>query len=75
MTDRIKQFKGVLVWVMVAGIILVALTIVAVNLLDRLVIERAAAENLNAEFLGYDKEFKTEGVIVEYTSDCAPHLL
>ena len=43
MTDRIKQFKGVLVWVMVAGIILVALTIVAVNLLDRLVIEQVAA--------------------------------
>ena len=51
MRDRIKQFKGVLVWVMVAGIVLVALTIVAVNLLDRLVIEQAAAENLHAEFL------------------------
>jgi signal transduction histidine kinase len=51
MLNRIKQFKGVLVWVMAAGIVLVALTIAAVNLLDRLVIEQAAAQNLHAEFL------------------------
>ena len=51
MTGKIKRFNGVLVWVMVAGIILVALTIAAVNLLDRLVIEQAAAQNLHAEFL------------------------
>ena len=51
MTSKIKRFNGVLAWVMVAGIVLVALTIAAVNLLDRLVIEQAAAENLHAEFL------------------------
>lgn len=51
MTSKIKRFNGVLVWVMVAGIVLVALTIAAVNLLDRLVIEQAAAQNLHAEFL------------------------
>jgi len=51
MTGKIKRFNGVLVWVMVAGIVLVALTIAAVNLLDRLVIEQAAAQNLHAEFL------------------------
>lgn len=51
MTSKIKRFNGVLAWVMVAGIVLVALTIAAVNLLDRLVIEQAAAQNLHAEFL------------------------
>lgn len=51
MMGKIKRFNGVLAWVMVAGIVLVALTIAAVNLLDRLVIEQAAAQNLHAEFL------------------------
>ncbi|HXX74592.1 MAG TPA: ATP-binding protein [Nitrospiraceae bacterium] len=51
MTSKIKRFNGVLAWVMVSGIVLVALTIAAVNLLDRLVIEQAAAQNLHAEFL------------------------
>ena len=45
------RFNGVLAWVMISGIVLVALTITSVNVLDRLVIEEAAAENLHAEFL------------------------
>lgn len=36
---------------MASGIVLMTLTIMAVILLDRLVIEQAAAQNLHAEFL------------------------
>jgi two-component system, NtrC family, sensor kinase len=51
MTIKIRRFNGVLTWVIASGIVLVALTIAAVKLLDRLVIEQAAAQNLHAEFL------------------------
>ncbi len=47
----IWRFKGVLSWVLSAGIILVGLTIAAQDLLDKVVIEETAAENLHAEFL------------------------
>jgi len=50
---KLSRFRlnGILAWVMISGIVLVALTIASVNLLDRWVIEEAAAENLHAEFL------------------------
>lgn len=48
---KIWRFDGILAWVMVTGIVLVALTIAIVNLLDRLAIEQAAAQNLHAAFL------------------------
>lgn len=45
------RFDGVLTWVLAVGIGLVALAIATVNILDRVVIEKAAAQNLHAEFL------------------------
>ncbi len=48
---EIRSATGVLAWVLGSGIVLVGLAIATVNLLDRVVIEDAAAHNLHAEFL------------------------
>src|SRR5436853_2032043 len=48
---RTWRFDGILSWVMITGIIVVGLTIVSLNLLDRYVIEEAAAHNLHFAFL------------------------
>lgn len=46
----IRWFNGVLAWIIVVGIALVGLAVATVNLLDREVIEEAAAKNLRAAF-------------------------
>ena len=48
---RVRWFQGVLVWVVIAGIALVGMTIAIIHLLDRQIIEQAAARNMHAEFL------------------------
>jgi two-component system, NtrC family, sensor kinase len=48
---RARWFHGILVWVVIVGIALVGLTIAIINLLDRQIIEQAAARNMHAEFL------------------------
>jgi two-component system NtrC family sensor kinase len=48
---RVRWFQGVLVWVVIAGIALVGLTVALIHLLDRQIIEEAAARNMHAEFL------------------------
>lgn len=48
---RTKWYEGFLIWVLVSGIALVTLTIVAMHMLDRQVIEQTGAKNLHAEFL------------------------
>ncbi|HLZ35695.1 MAG TPA: hypothetical protein VKP13_16955, partial [Nitrospira sp.] len=48
---RARWFEGILIWVMIAGIALVGLAIVLIHLLDRQIIEQAAAKNMHAEFL------------------------
>lgn len=48
---RSRWFEGILIWVMIAGVVLVGLAIVLINLLDRQLIEQAGANNLHAEFL------------------------
>jgi two-component system, NtrC family, sensor kinase len=50
MTIKVGRFKGVLVWVIAAGIVLVALAITVVNLLDRSAIEQNAAQNVHTAF-------------------------
>ncbi|TAJ23150.1 MAG: HAMP domain-containing protein [Nitrospirae bacterium] len=45
------RFRGVLLWVLSVGVILVGLAIATQDLLDKVVIEEIAAENLHAEFL------------------------
>jgi signal transduction histidine kinase len=44
-------FNNITAWVMITGIVVVCLAIVVLNLLDRHVIEEAAARNVHAEFL------------------------
>jgi signal transduction histidine kinase len=46
-----RWFEGILVWVLMAGIALVALAIILIHMLDRQMIEQAAARNMRAEFL------------------------
>ena len=48
---RVRWFEGILVWVVIAGIALVGLTIALIHILDRQIIEQAAARNMHAEFL------------------------
>lgn len=45
------RFHGILAWVIVTGIVLVGLTVATQDLLDEVVIEETAAENLQDEFL------------------------
>ncbi len=45
------RLRGVLAWVLSVGILLVGFTIAAQDLLDEIIIEETAAENLHAEFL------------------------
>lgn len=47
---KVPRPKGILVWVIATGVCLVAVAIALVNLLDRRVIEQAAARNLQDEF-------------------------
>jgi signal transduction histidine kinase len=46
-----SQFGGILPWVIGVGIVLVTVSIYAVDILDEMVIETTAAENMQAEFL------------------------
>ena len=48
---RVRWFEGILVWVVIAGIVMVGLAIGLIHVLDRQIIERAGAKNLHAEFL------------------------
>ncbi len=46
-----RRYSGILAWVLTVGVILVSLTVATQDLLDEVVIEETAAENLQAEFL------------------------
>ena len=48
---RARWFEGILIWVVITGIVLVGLAIILINVLDRQIIEQAAARNMHAEFL------------------------
>lgn len=50
-TDYFRQAHGILLYVLLIGIIGVALTVASVNVLDRRTIERTAAEYRHEEFL------------------------
>jgi signal transduction histidine kinase len=51
MSNRPNRFGGILRWVVGVGIVLVTVSIYAVDLLDQVVIETTAAENLRNEFV------------------------
>jgi len=48
---RARWFEGILIWVVITGIVLVGLAIILIHVLDRQIIEQAAAKNMHAEFL------------------------
>ncbi|HEU4683449.1 MAG TPA: ATP-binding protein [Nitrospira sp.] len=48
---RAKWFEGILIWVVITGIALVGLAIIVIHVLDRQIIEQAAAKNMHEEFL------------------------
>ena len=48
---RTRWLEGILIWVVITGIALVALAIILINVLDRQIIEQAAARNMRVEFL------------------------
>ncbi|HZH48765.1 MAG TPA: ATP-binding protein [Nitrospira sp.] len=48
---RARWFEGILIWVVITGIVLVGLAILLIHVLDRQIIEQAAARNMHAEFL------------------------
>ena len=48
---RARWFEGILIWVVITGIVLVGLAIILIHVLDRQIIEQAAARNMHAEFL------------------------
>ena len=48
---RARWFEGILIWVLITGVALVGLAIILIHVLDRQIIERAAARNTHAEFL------------------------
>ena len=47
---RVRWFEGILVWVVIAGMVLVSLAIMLNHVLDRQIIEQTGAKNLHAEF-------------------------
>ena len=48
---RVRWFNGILAWIVMAGTFMVGLTIVALHVLDRKIIEEMGASDLHAEFL------------------------
>jgi signal transduction histidine kinase len=48
---RVRWYEGILIWVVIAGIVMVGLAIALIHALDRQIIEQAGAKNLRAEFL------------------------
>ncbi|MDP2381435.1 MAG: hypothetical protein Q8N00_01380 [Nitrospirota bacterium] len=53
-----QWFKGVLVWVVVADVVMVGLTIFVLHVFDRQIIEQTGAQDLHEEFLRDAKSVK-----------------
>lgn len=48
---RVRWFKGILVWLVIAGVLMIGLTIFVLHVLDRKIIEQTGAHDLHVEFL------------------------
>ena len=48
---RVRWFKGILIWAVIAGVLMLSLTIFVLYVLDRQIIEQTGAKALHVEFL------------------------